>query len=46
MDSCVAMDTVNVMVMGVVEAVIGFSLSETTPTSFQHITIGQFAWKR
>ena len=46
MDSCVAMDTVNVMVMGVAEAEVGFSLPETTPTLFQHITIGQFAWKR
>ena len=40
----VAMDTVNVLVMG--ESDILFGFPKATPTTFQHITIGQFAWKR
>ena len=40
----VAMDTVNVLVMGKVESMVGST--EATPTTFRHIPTGQFAWKQ
>ena len=45
-DDPVAMETVNVLVMGEVQSLFGFSVHEATHTCFQHITIGQLAWKR
>ena len=42
----VAMDTVNVLVMGEGERLYGFSKVEATPISYQHIITGQLAWKR
>lgn len=46
MDSDVAMDTANVLVMGEVSSLYGFTEPKATPTSFHHIDIGQFAWKK
>ena len=45
-DRDVAMDTVNVLVMGEVSSLYGFSGQKTTPTSFRHIDIGQFVWRK
>ena len=47
MDNYVAMDTVNVLVMGEVSSLVGVTGPKTTPTSFHHnINIGQFVWKK
>ena len=43
-DETVAMDTVNVLVMG--EANLPCGLLETTPTSFHHVNVGRFIWKK
>ena len=45
-DRDVAMDTVNILVMGEVSSLYGFSGQKTTPTSFRHIDIGQFVWRK
>ena len=46
MNRDVTMDTVNVLVMGEVSSLYGFSGQKNAPTSFRHIDIGQFVWRK